>query len=211
MVTDTTDSRCARWCDDHDIGLDECLHEVGSFVLDDDAPFRGELVKGGVDWPVAVQVRQFADRPQPLVEIQLVETSGCQDVDWLTPAEARALGYLLIEAAQTTDTACTVLWCRGDCEWNVDAVGRRISRQHFRRWPSGVVLSEIEFPPGDRRASLHGGLGVHIPDIPDDALDQLAQLAQDLDDAVHKAMSATQANPVGVVNGRPSLAAEVAQ
>lgn len=198
MVTDTTDSKCAPWCDDHDAGLDECIHEVGSFTLNDDAPFRGELMKAA-DHPVTVQVRQFVDRPTPLIELQLIETSGLQDVDWLSPAEARALGYMLIEAAQTTDTACTYLWCSGNCEWNVDAVGRRVSRQHFRRWPSGVVLSETEFPPGDRRAALHGGLGIHVPDIPD-ALDQLAQLAQDLDDAVHKA---------GVITGRLVDAAEV--
>lgn len=201
-----------RWCDEHDADESFCLRRVGEFDLTSTGGYRFSDAEGEL---VAVSVRKYGlvgtNIWPDFVEIDLPETTD-MGVHHLTSAEARSLGYLLIEAAQATDSACSVLWCRGDCQWNVDAVGRRVSRQHFRRWPSGVVLSQIEYPPGDSRTALHGEPGIHVPDgAPETDFEYLSQLAQDLDDAAHKAMMATQTNPTGVITGRAIDANEVAR
>lgn len=169
MVTDTS-ATCAPWCDDHDEDGDECVHKVGSFVLDDGAPFRGPNVRADEDHPVMVQVRQFVDRPSPLVEVQLGDTSGLEDTDWLTPGEAAKLGRLLLAAASDAESACPFEWCSG-CVWEADIADGSLSRFHGRLWPSGVNVCVMEYP------GRWDAPQATIPPAPDGNMDEVTDAA----------------------------------
>jgi hypothetical protein len=98
------------WCTGHEneVADDECVNHVGEHVLEV-AP-RGDAF--GFDQPrsAAVAVCQYVGEPgddpevyPAWIELNSPDTSGCQDVNWFTAAEARALAGYLLAAADLLD------------------------------------------------------------------------------------------------------------
>lgn len=158
-----------RWCTEHEAHeIDECIGEVGSFVMEADVSYRKQAKRIDEDHPVAVQIRKYGDT-ELRIEVQLSdETSGLQDTTWITPTEADRLGRLLVEAALRA-RPCPFYWC-GGCEWEADVVGGALSRHHNRYWPSGVNCGVVEFP--DRWDEPQ----VTIPEPPNRNMDEVTDL-----------------------------------
>lgn len=97
---------------------------------------------------------------------------------------------------------CRVAGCdHMTCRWDYDTVNGQVTRHHSREFPSGIMFSSIEFPPGDPRndnamiATDLKAAAIVMPVFGNDerTLAQAAMLAVDLVEAIRSSLPAAHA------------------